>query len=185
MKESKISVVHFIDPLSVIAQLKITPGSAVADFGCGAGYFSLPLSQAVGKEGIIYSLDVLPQALESVESKAKLSGIANIITQRVNLEDSNGSKLGSGSVDWVILKDVLFQNRNKEAIISEAHRILKPRGKILIVEWNDKNFSVGPGKKMRISSEALIELVRKHKFTVNKIVKAGNFHYALIIEKNK
>lgn len=176
-------VVHFIDPLSVIAQLEIAPGNVIADFGCGAGYFSIPLSQAVGKEGMIYSLDILPQALETVESKAKLAGASNIITGRANLEKEKGSKLEDESADWVILKDMLFQNKKKDAIIKEAHRVLKPQGKALLVEWSDKNFPIGPEKKLRISADDLLVIIKKNNFSVNKIINAGNFHYAMVIEK--
>lgn len=176
-------MVHFMDPLRIIAQLEIPQGSIVADFGCGAGYFSIPLSQAVGKEGMVYSLDVLPQALESVESRARIMGINNIVIRRANLENNEGSELDENSVDWVILKDILFQNRKKGAIIKEACRVLKPEGKALIVEWSDKNFSVGPEKKLRISEEAILNLIRKNKFSVKKRIKAGNFHQAMVIEK--
>ena len=77
----------------------------------------------------------------------------------------------------------LFQNGNKEAILKEAYRILKPGGKSLIVEWSDKNLSIGPEKNLRISSKALVELVRQQKFSVEKILDAGEFHYAVVIVK--
>ncbi len=177
------SAVRFIDPLRIITRMEIFEGSIIADFGCGAGYFSIPLSQAAGKGGLVYSLDILPQALEAVESKAKLMGINNIVTRRVNLENKRGSEINENSVDWVILKNMLFQNKKKNAIIKEACRVLKPKGKALIVEWSDKNFSVGPEKKLRISKKALLNLIRKHKFSVKKIIEAGNFHQAIVIEK--
>lgn len=183
MKTTSPFTTHFMDPLSIIAQLEIPRGSIVADFGCGAGYFSIPLSQTVGKKGMVYSLDILPQALESVESGAKIAGINNIVTRRANLENNEGSGLNENSVDWVILKDILFQNKKKGVIIKEAYRVLKPKGKALIVEWSNKNFSVGPEKKLRISGEALLHFIRKNKFSVGKIIKAGNFHYAMVVEK--
>ncbi len=176
-------IVRFTDPSRLINQLEISPGSVAADFGCGAGFFSIPLAQAVGENGTIYSLDVLPAALEAVESKAKTLGIANITAKRANLENENGSGLSENSVDWVIMKDMLFQNGNKEAILKEAHRILKPGGKSLIVEWSDKNLSIGPEKNLRIPSEKLVELVRQRKFSVEKILDAGEFHYAMVIAK--
>jgi len=176
-------IVRFTDPSRLISQLNISPGSVAADFGCGAGFFSIPLAQTAGKDGIIYSLDVLPAALEAVESKAKIMGIKNIITKRANLENENGSGLPENSADWVIMKDILFQNGNKEAILKEAYRILKPGGKSLIVEWSDKNMSIGPDKSLRVSSKALTELLRQQKFSVEKILDAGEFHYAMVISK--
>ncbi|MCX6765453.1 MAG: class I SAM-dependent methyltransferase [Candidatus Moranbacteria bacterium] len=184
MQTGSSAIERFINPLSIIRQLDVVPGNVVADFGCGAGYFSIPFAQKIGKEGKVYCLDVLPQALEAVESRAKIMGITNIITRRVNLENKQGSKLDKESVDWVVLKDILFQNQQKEAIIEEVHRVLKPQGKTLIVEWNDKDFSIGPDKKLRVSLKTLSKTVGKHKFSIEKVLEAGNFHYAMVLAKH-
>ncbi|MCD6149297.1 class I SAM-dependent methyltransferase [bacterium] len=173
----------FIDPKEIIGQLELEEGSAVADFGCGSGYFSIPFAKEIGSEGKIYCLDILSQALESVESQAKILGISNIFTKRVNLENENGSKLENNSLDWVIMKDVLFQNEKKENVIREAYRVLKPKGKILIMEWSDKNLLVGPEKGKRISPEKMKELVSGQKFTIKKNITAGDFHYVIVAEK--
>lgn len=182
-KKIKSSLVSFINPLRIIAQMEVAPGSVIVDFGCGAGFFSIPLSRVVGEKGKIYSLDVLPQALESVESQARLLGITNIITKRANLENEGGSGFKKESADWVIIKDMLYQNRKKEIILEEAYRILKPDGKALVVEWDADNIFIGPGKKLRVSTENLTKLIQKQKFSPEKSVKAGNFHYGLIISK--
>lgn len=183
MKISTSQIVHFINPTEVINNLELNEGMTIADFGCGAGYFSLPVARAIGKDGIVYALDVLPQALESVQSKAKLEGITNIVTKRANLEKAKGSGLAEESVDCVIIKDVLFQNQDKEAILKEAWRILKSDGQALVVEWDNKDFSLGPEKTLRVSREKLIELIKKMNFKIKKIMSAGNFHYAFIVVK--
>ena len=100
---------QFINPADIINHLGVLRNSIVADFGCGSGYFSVPLAQFIGEEGKVYALDVLASALESDESKAKIHGLSNIITKRVNLEKEGGSKFSNESMDWVILKDMLFQ----------------------------------------------------------------------------
>lgn len=176
------SVAEFIDPREIIKHLEIKKGDLVADFGCGSGYFSIPFAQAVGNKGKVYCLDVLPQALESVKGQAKILGISNIFTQRVNLENENGSELKNNSLDWVIMKDVLFQNKNKKNLFKEAYRILKPEGRVLIMEWGD-NLLVGPDEKKRIAREKMIQLTNDQRFIIKKDVPAGDFHYAMVIEK--
>ena len=155
----------------------------VADFGCGPGYFSLPFAKAVGEDGKVYALDVLPQVLETVASKAKSSGINNIVTSRVNLEKENGSKLENECVDWVIIKDMLFQNKKKDIIIAEARRILRPGGKVIVTEWNQNNFSIGPEQKIRIPVNELKKIFADQKFSVEKDIEAGDFHYAFVAVK--
>jgi len=175
--------VKFVDPQSIIDQLEISLGMTVADFGCGAGFFSLPIAKKVGEEGRVYALDVIPAKLESVESQAKTLNLTNIIAQRVNLEVPEGSKLGAESVDWVIMKDILFQNKGKDKILEEAKRVLKKGGQALIIEWNKEDTNIGPEKELRIFKETLVDLARKNGWTVNKEIEVGDFHYSLILKK--
>lgn len=175
--------IKFINPEIVIEKLEIKEGMSVADFGCGTGYFSLALGKKTGEGGIVHALDILPQKLESVESQAKSLGISNIVTHRVNLEKDNGSKLPNGSVDWVVMKDMLFQNKHKDKVIAEARRVLKDGGKMLIIEWNMEDSSIGPEKELRISKEALIMLADQQKLCFLKEIEVGDFHYGLIFTK--
>jgi ubiquinone/menaquinone biosynthesis C-methylase UbiE len=175
--------VKFADPQSIVEKLEINSGMAVADFGCGAGFFSLPIAKKVGEEGKVYALDIIPAKLESVESQAKDLNLNNIITQRVNLESPEGSKLAADSLDWVIMKDILFQNKGKDKILKEAKRILKKGGQALIIEWNKEDTNIGPEKELRIFKETLVDLSRKNGWTIDKEIEAGTFHYGLILKK--
>ncbi len=173
----------FVNPQAIVDQLEIDPGMTVADFGCGAGFFSLPIAQKVGSDGKVYALDIIAAKLESVESQAKTLNLTNIITQRVNLEVSEGSKLGTESADWVIMKDMLFQNKEKDKILAEAKRILKKGGRTLVIEWNKEDANIGPEKEVRIFKETLVDLATKSGWTIDKEMEVGNFHYGLILKK--
>jgi ubiquinone/menaquinone biosynthesis C-methylase UbiE len=175
--------IKFADPQSIIDKLEINSGMTVADFGCGAGFFSLPIAKKVGEGGKVFALDVLPDKLESVESQAKTLNLTNVFTQRVNLEIPGGSKLDAESVDWVILKDILFQNKGKDKILEEAKRVLKKGGQALVIEWNKEDTNVGPEKELRVFKETLIDLARKNDWTINKEIEVGTFHYGLILKK--
>jgi len=182
-EERKYIAGKFADPMETINEIDVKKGDVMADFGCGAGFFSLPFAKKVGEEGKVYALDVLSSALEAVESEAKANGISNIITKRVNLELEKGSKLDDESVDWVVMKNILFQNKDKDIIIREAYRILKKNGRALIMEWDSGNSFIGPDRKLRISEEELDAMVEKGGFILEKKIKAGDFHYMLIAVK--
>lgn len=173
----------FINPEEVISQMEIQPDSIVADFGCGTGYFAFPIAKKLIEGGRVYALDILPAKLETVESQAKILGLNNIIVQRVNLEKIGGSKLDPESADWVILADMLFQNKNKGEIFKEAGRVLKSDGKILAVEWSPVDSSVGPEKSLRISKESLLKIAQENSLKLVKEIQAGDFHYGLVLAK--
>ncbi|MDD5083925.1 MAG: class I SAM-dependent methyltransferase [Candidatus Moranbacteria bacterium] len=175
--------VTFVDPESLIRQLTISSGSVVADFGCGSGYFSLAFAKAVGKEGKVIALDILPSALDAVASRARMAGFTQVSTKRANLEKENGSGLAPESVDWVILKDILFQNKSKDIILKEVHRVVRPGGHVLLMEWKNTDASVGPDLHLRISREELTSLVQSSGFSVQKELSVGDFHYAFLLMK--
>lgn len=175
--------VKFIDPQAVIDQLDMRDGMKVADFGCGAGHFSMVAAKKVGEKGVVFAFDILAEKLETVRSQAKNLSLTNIIAKRENLELENGSKLPDGSVDWVIIKDMLYQNKEKGRILVEAGRVLKEKGGILVVEWITENTSIGPQKELRIGKDNLIDLIQKNGLGVLKEISAGDFHYGLVLIK--
>jgi ubiquinone/menaquinone biosynthesis C-methylase UbiE len=177
--------VKFISPETIIDQLEFKNGMKIADFGCGTGYFTFPMAKKVSPDGIVWALDVLPQKIESVESQAKLSGITNIITKRVNLENEKGSGLPKDSADWVVLVNMLFQNSSKDNILAEAKRVLKKAGSILLIEWDEKNLPIGPEGNLRISKKEMLEIIKKNNLRILGEIEASNFHYGLILRKQK
>lgn len=181
--ENKNNKLEFLDPQKILIQLDVAPGTVAADFGCGSGYFSISLAQIVGSDGKVFALDVMSQALESVESRAGIMSLQNIITKRANLEKEKGSGLEAESLDLVMLKDMLFQNKDKAVILDEAFRVLKTGGRILIVEWKKEPMGVGPESDLRLGEAELQKMGEKAGFVFDKKIDAGNFHYAMVFKK--
>lgn len=174
---------NFVDPGSVVGRLSIAPGSHVADFGCGSGFFSFEFARQVGPDGLVYAMDVLPAALEAVASRAKTLGLNNVVTKRVNLENEQGSGLAPMSLDWVILKDTLFQNQKKHIMLREVSRVLKPGGQALIMEWNPDEALVGPEKSLRLGKDELKKLIAEARLLLVEELPVGGFHYAFVVKK--
>lgn len=173
----------FLDPVEIINQLDVKEGDKAVDFGCGSGFFSLEMAKKVGENGLVYAIDVLPSALEAVQSRAKTLGLSNVIAKRANLENEKGSGMPENFANWVIMKDMLFQNKKREIIMNEAKRILSSEGKAVIVEWDNKDFSIGPEKNIRLDKEDLKKMAEISGFEIEKELKAGNFHYSLLLTK--
>ncbi len=171
----------FIHPEEVLSQLDLHDTMEVADFGCGNGYFSIPLAEII-TNGKVYALDVMKETLEAVKSQADLRGIENIQTIHCNLEVLNNSKLKNESIDLVLMRNILFQSQKKAEIVKEAKRVLKSKGKLILLEWMP-GASMAPSKGFLISKDEAIKLAKDEEIELDKELILDNQHYGLVFEK--
>jgi ubiquinone/menaquinone biosynthesis C-methylase UbiE len=171
----------FLDPETILKQLDIRNNIQVADFGCGHGYFSIPLAKIVN-QGKVYALDVIEEALQAVQSQAQLEGISNIETIRCNLEILGSSKLADESIDLVLLANILFQSQKKSAILKEAKRVLKKGGELVLIEWI-AGASLAPKEGWLITKEEAQRLVEAEGMTLDRELEMDNQHYGLVFRK--
>ncbi|MBU3922815.1 class I SAM-dependent methyltransferase [Patescibacteria group bacterium] len=172
----------FLQPEEVIKQLNIKKDMIVTDFGCGSGYFSIPLAKIVD-EGKVYSLDILSEALESVQSRARFEGIFNIETRRCDLEVLNNSKLEDNSMDFVFLANILFQSNAKSDIIKEAKRVLKMNGKLVVIDWKEDKY-MGPPNFLAVSLESIKELIKEQNLKFEKEIPVDKYHWGALFTKS-
>lgn len=170
----------FLKPEEILSQLNIHDSMIVADFGCGGGFFSIPLAKLV-KQGQVYALDVIKENLEAVRSKAELENIDNIATVHCNLEVPGSSKMEDNSADIVILRNILFQSQKKEEILQEAKRILKGDGQVVIIEWI-KGASIAPEEGWFVAKDEIKNLADRQELILDKELSLDNQHYGLVFK---
>jgi len=172
----------FLNIEKIVDQLGIKLDMAIADFGAGHGFFSVAFAKKVGSSGQVFAVDILPQALEAIRSKAKLEGLFNIKIVRGDVEKPNGSTLKDASCDLVFIANVFFQVPDKFGLIDEAYRVLKKDGELAVIEWKPY-IALGPQKERRLSEEELKKLVMSKAFSEPKPIDAGSHHYGFIFKK--
>ncbi|MFC1802874.1 class I SAM-dependent methyltransferase [Thermoproteota archaeon] len=114
----------------MLSEVGISEGQSVLDFGCGSGTFSIPAAKLVGTNGRIYSLDVSQGALEKLTRKTEKEGLDNIV---ILLSSGNVDiPIDNEALNHVLLIDVLQEISDKETLLEEIHRILKPDGMMIV-----------------------------------------------------
>lgn len=175
----------FADPKRNIEQFALSPGDEVADFGAGAGYVAVAAAEQVGKEGKVYVIDIQKELLTKATHLAKEHHLDTLVFIRGDLEAVKGSTLPDSSVDAVIISNLLFQVKNKQALLSEAYRILRKGGRVLIVDWRESFGGMGPQPEyvVRESEASDFALGVSLKYVNN--IEAGAYHYGLIFVKHE
>jgi ubiquinone/menaquinone biosynthesis C-methylase UbiE len=168
----------FLDPQEVLKQLKLKKEMVAADFGCGSGGWALPLAKKL-EEGKIYAIDILEEPLSALRARATLEKIFNIETIRVDVEKR--TPLFSNSVDLVLMTDLLFECEDKKIVLEEGKRVLKPGGKILVVDWN-LDATIGP-EEGRVSPDEVKRIAKDLNLKLEKEFEAGIYHWGLIVIK--
>ena len=174
----------FMDPGKIVEGFGLSEGMKVADFGSGAGYFTILMAQKVGDSGVVTAVDILNSSLETLRAKAKMSGLSNIQTVRSNLEVLGSSGLQNDSQDVALLANILFQNSNKQAIIQEAKRVTKPGGSLIVIDWRKGTGGFGPPDGLRTDEEEMQRLLlASDGFKFSGPIDAGIFHYGMMFKK--
>lgn len=173
----------FLRPESVIERFQLGEGMRVADLGVGTGVYTLAAAEAVGEHGVVYACDVQKELLTKLTQHAEERGLKNITVIWSNLEDENGSTLADGSVDAAIATNILFQVEHKENFMKEVSRIVRPGGKVLIVDWSDSTGGVGPHAGAVVRRSVAQSLADAVGLQFEKDVDAGSHHYGMIFRK--
>ncbi len=173
----------FSDPQHNIEQLGLSDGAVVADLGSGSGFYSLAAAQAVAPTGRVYSVDAQKDLLERLKKEAQRLHIRNIDVLSGDLEKLGGSRLRESSCDVAIASNIIFMVEDKKSFLLEAKRILKPSGRLLLVDWSASFSGMGPHPGHVVYKEEAMKLALAVGFAFDREIHAGTHHYGIIFRK--
>jgi len=165
----------FTDPVKNLKAFGLREDNIVADLGAGTGFYSLAAGEIVAR-GKVYAVELQKDYLTTIINKVADLGLKNVEVIWGNVEKIGGTKIGDNVVDAVIASNILFQVVDKDKFILEIKRILKPEGKVLLIDWSEssimKTTNIIPKSKARM-------LFEQKGFTFER-----EHHYGMILVKN-
>ena len=171
---------EFANPHEHVLQMGLRKGMRVADLGVGSGRHAISAGRIVGEGGRVYAVDVQEDVLIRLADDLLRLGIKNVETIVGDLEKAGSTKLKEQSVDAVILSNVLFQIEHKDRVMAEIKRILKPAGKLLVVDWAGSYGGIGPHEDYVFPEHSAEKMFIDAGFYKAKSFRAGAHHYSIL-----
>lgn len=173
----------FADPNANLAQFGLKEGAIVVDFGAGSGHYSFAAARQVGSTGRVYAVDVQKELLERLKKYAHEQGLGNIEVVWGDIEEERGVPLRDHIADVVILSNIFFQVEDKRGVALEVSRILKPKGRVFIVDWDASYNNLGPVEEMVFSADEARALFEHMGYVYEQEIEAGQHHYGFSLSK--
>ncbi len=141
-----------LQPAKLLRRLGLRSGDTIADVGSGPGFFTLPAAQIVGADGLVYAADIQGEMLTAVRSRAAQEGLTNI---RLVKTSESSVPIPPESCDMVLLAFTLNEIDQHASFLHRLARLLKPNGKLVILEWEKHEQPEGPPLPDRVDQDAL------------------------------
>jgi arsenite methyltransferase len=141
-------------PDEVIKNLNLKKGDFIADIGAGSGYFTFRFAQHVGASGRIYAVDINPDMILYMNRHVRDTGINNVITV---LSEANDPLLAANSIDIFFVCNTWHHVSDRPHYLALIKKILKPGGRIVILDYKKEQLPVGPPTDMKMAREEVLK----------------------------
>ena len=137
-------------PDEALQAIGIRRGMVVADVGAGSGVMTFKMAKLVGPSGKVYAVDIQPQMLEILQTRAQRDKVTNVQTV---LDTVSDPKLPAGAIDLILLVDVYHEFSQPQAMLDHMREALKPNGRLVLLEYRKEDPSVPilPDHKMSVA----------------------------------
>jgi ubiquinone/menaquinone biosynthesis C-methylase UbiE len=154
--------------------LGITAGKTVADIGAGSGWFTVRAARRVGSDGMVYAVDINPEAIHYIDERAKKEGLHNV---KAILSSPDDPQLPASATDSVLILKTYHEIAQPVVLMRNLRRGLRPGAKVGIIDRNGNGENHGVGREVVIqeAAQAGYRLLEKYDF-----VKADNMDYFLV-----
>jgi len=167
-REKRLQINRVMDILS------INVVKCVADIGAGSGWFTVRAAKRVGGDGVVYAVDINPEAVRYISERAGKEKLQNV---KAILSKPDDPLLPRDSVDAVLLLKTYHEVARPVELLRNLRASLRTGAKVGIIDrnGNGENHGVGSDVVIREAKEAGYRLIEQYDF-----VKSDNMDYFLV-----
>ena len=173
-----------IDLNTLKTALDLQGDIALLDLACGAGNYAIEIARQLAGKGVVHALDLWAEGIASLKEKADSLKLGNV--EAAVCDVSKSLPLDDGSVDVCLMATVLhdlISVGTHEGALNEVARVLKPSGRLAVIEFKKIPGPPGPPEKIRLAPEELERILSPWGFTGQRNESLGDAVYLSIFLK--
>lgn len=160
---------------AILSALDLKPGMTIADIGAGTGVFTIPMAQAVGSQGKVYAVDLMPHFLIYIQTQAQKANLSQVEAVQAT---STSVKLPEASLDFAFMCESYHHMTEPKKYMESVFDALKPGAFLVVIDYH---------RRKGISDAWIWDHVRASREEVIQELEAVGFELikeASILEKN-
>jgi ubiquinone/menaquinone biosynthesis C-methylase UbiE len=172
-----------IDFNTFLAALDLSGDIVFLDVACGVGNYAIEIARQLRQKGTVYALDLWEEGITKLKLKAGSLDLTNITASVCDV--SRQIPMDDDSVDVCLMATVLHDliaDGTHEGTLQEVVRVLKPSGRLAVVEFKKMPGPPGPPEKVRLSPEKLNQVLGQRGFQCSSNVELGAVTYLSLFQ---
>ena len=172
---------ELIDHARLFRHLGLEEGMTLLDVASGRGAYSLAAAAIVGAGGKVLSVDLWQEGIEGLERMAGEQGLTHIATavSDIRREIPFPDDAADAALMATTLHD-LTADGSQDRVLREVARVLKPQGRLAVVEFKDLDGPPGPPRHIRISAQQVQAALAAHGFVHRLTEDIGPYNYVAL-----
>lgn len=171
-------------PDLIMDALGIADGGVVADMGAGGGWFTIRLARRVGPNGLVYAQDIQEQMIDAISRRVQRENLRNV---RTVLGTATDPRLPTG-LDAVLVVNSFHEMDEKPDVILALLRniagVLKPQGRLGIVDFTPGDGGPGPSAEERIDEAKVIARAADAGLTLQRRELVPPYQFLLVFSRD-
>ena len=172
-----------IDTEKFFQELDLQKGISFLDVASGRGAYSLAVSDIIGSQGSVFAVDLWAEGIDMLKTAAQERGIENItaavsdVGRRIPVEDR--------SIDVCLMSTVLHDfvdDRIDRGVLNEIVRVVKPAGRLAVMEFKKIDGPPGPPIHVRLTPENVADMLDPYGFKKEHTVDVGPYNYLILLK---
>ncbi len=175
-----------IDPHLLFHKVRLTANMHIANFGCGqTGHLVFLPAEMVGKDGLVYAVDILKEHLTEIKKRADVGNHHNVHPIWSDIEKVGATSIPEKTIDIVYMVNTLVNTNDHHSVMAEASRLLKDKGRIAVVDWERKGVPYGPSDERHVNFDQIKIWGRQNNFAIQEDFQMGPFHRGVVLYRHE